>query len=66
MPVAQALMMVGDEDEGCLEPTLFMKRRLLMTGLLTFPHSGHAINLEEPDLFNRGMHDFLTTTDPLR
>jgi hypothetical protein len=27
------------------------------------PNSGHAINLEEPDLFNRALLDFLTAVD---
>jgi pimeloyl-ACP methyl ester carboxylesterase len=60
------LLMAGDEDEGCLEPTLFMKRHIPRAGLLTFPHSGHALNLEEPDFFNRAMLDFLTSVDSER
>lgn len=60
------LLMAGDEDEGCLEPTLFMKRHIPRAGLLTFPHSGHAINLEEPDLFNRAILDFLSSVDAAR
>jgi len=28
-----------------------------------FPNSGHTINLEEPDLFNRVLLDFLTAVD---
>ncbi len=58
--------MAGDEDEGCLEPTLFMKRHIPLAGLLVFPHSGHALNLEEPDFFNRVMLDFLTRVDSTR
>jgi len=27
------------------------------------PNSGHTINLEEPDLFNRALLDFLTAVD---
>jgi len=27
------------------------------------PNSGHAINLEEPELFNRALLDFLTAVD---
>jgi pimeloyl-ACP methyl ester carboxylesterase len=57
------LLLVGDEDEPCIEPTIFMKRHIPRAGLLTFPQSGHAINLEEPDLFNRVMLDFLTTVE---
>ena len=57
------LIMVGDEDEPCLEPGLFMKRRIPNAGLVIFPKSGHAINLEEPDLFNRAVLDFLTAVE---
>ena len=39
--------MVGDEDEPCLDTSLFMKRKLPNTGLTIFPKSGHCINLEE-------------------
>ena len=31
--------------------------------LVVIPKSGHAINLEEPDLFNRAVLDFLTAVD---
>jgi pimeloyl-ACP methyl ester carboxylesterase len=58
------LLMVGDEDESCIEPTLFMKRHILQSGLMMFPRTGHGINLEEPDLFNRVVADFLTA--PIR
>ena len=57
------LIMVGDEDEPCLNPALFMKRRIPNAGLVIFPKSGHAINLEEPDLFNRAVLDFLTAVE---
>jgi pimeloyl-ACP methyl ester carboxylesterase len=58
-----ALIMVGDEDESCLEPGLFMKRRLPNAGLVIFPNSGHCINLEEPALFNQQVLDFLTAVE---
>ncbi len=57
------LIMTGDEDEPCLEPALFMKRKIRSAGLVVIPNSGHAINLEEPDLFNRAVFDFLTAVD---
>jgi hypothetical protein len=55
--------MTGDEDEPCLEPAIFMKRKIRTAGLVVIPKSGHAINLEEPDLFNRAVLDFLTAVD---
>jgi len=52
------LLMVGDEDEGCLEPSLFLKREIPSCGLLTFPQSGHTLNLEEPADFNQALLKF--------
>lgn len=57
------LIIVGDEDEPCLEPGLFMKRHIPRSGLAIFPKTGHTLNLEEPDLFNRTVLDFLTTIE---
>ena len=57
------LIMTGDEDEPCIEPAIFMKRNIPKSGLSVFPQSGHAINLEEPDLFNRTVLDFLTAVE---
>ncbi len=58
-----ALIMIGDEDEMCLDPALIMKKHLPGAGLLVLPQSGHAINLEEPDIFNRALLDFLTAVE---
>lgn len=57
------LIVTGDEDDPCLEPGLFMKRKIPRAGLLVIPKSGHTINLEEPDLFNRALLDFLTAVE---
>ncbi|KPK24794.1 MAG: hypothetical protein AMJ70_00915 [Dehalococcoidia bacterium SG8_51_3] len=58
-----ALIMIGDEDEWCIDPALIMKKHMPGAGLLVFPQSGHVINLEEPDIFNRALLDFLTTVE---
>ena len=55
------LVLIGDEDDPCVQPAVFMKRHIPKCGLAVFPQSGHTINLEEPDLFNRTVLDFLTT-----
>jgi pimeloyl-ACP methyl ester carboxylesterase len=64
------LIVTGDEDEPCLEPALFMKRKIPSAGLVVVPKAGHTINLEEPEAFNRAVLDFLTAVDagswPLR
>ena len=52
------LIMTGDEDDPCLEPALLMKRTIPTAGLVIIPWSGHTINLEEPDAFNRAVLEF--------
>ena len=53
------LIMTGDEDDPCINPSLFLKKHISSSGLVVFPRSGHAINLEEPGLFNSVVSDFL-------
>jgi pimeloyl-ACP methyl ester carboxylesterase len=55
------LVLVGDEDEGCLEPALMLKRTVPTSGLAVLPRTGHTTNLEEPDVFNRVVDCFLAT-----
>ncbi len=55
------LVLVGDEDEGCLEPALMLKRTIPTAGLAVLPRTGHTANLEEPDVFNRAVDRFLST-----
>jgi pimeloyl-ACP methyl ester carboxylesterase len=54
------LVLVGDEDEGCLEPALLLKRTIPTAGLTVLPRTGHTANLEEPDVFNHAVDRFLT------
>ena len=60
---APTLIILGDEDDPCLEPAVYMRRRIPRSGLVVLPQTGHACNLEEPDLFNRAVMDFLTAVD---
>jgi pimeloyl-ACP methyl ester carboxylesterase len=53
------LIVVGDEDEGCLEPALMLKRTIPPSGLAILPRTGHTANLEEPDVFNEAVDRFL-------
>jgi pimeloyl-ACP methyl ester carboxylesterase len=57
------LLVVGDEDEGCLEPDLMLKRQIPTAALLVLPRTGHTCNLEEPDAFNRAVADFVASVD---
>jgi pimeloyl-ACP methyl ester carboxylesterase len=60
---APVLLVVGDEDEACIEPSLLMKRRIPRAGLAMLANSGHAVNREEPAAFNHLVLDFLTSVE---
>jgi len=57
------LVMIGDEDTPCVDAAIFMKRNIPSCGLSVFPQAGHTINLEEPDLYNRTVSDFLIAVE---
>lgn len=57
------LVVVGDEDDHCLQPGVYLKRVVPKSGLLVLPKTGHTLNLEEPDLFNRSVSEFLATVE---
>jgi pimeloyl-ACP methyl ester carboxylesterase len=57
------LIVAGDEDEGCLEPDLMLKRTIPTSGLVILPQTGHTANLEEPDVFNAVVDRFITAVD---
>ena len=46
-------MVVGDEDTGAIEPSLFVKRTCPVARLSVIPATGHLVNLEEPEIFHR-------------
>jgi pimeloyl-ACP methyl ester carboxylesterase len=62
MPVP-VLIIVGDEDDHCLQPGIFMKKTIPASGLLVLPKTGHTLNLEEPDHFNRFVGDFIAQVE---
>ena len=55
-----ALVITGDEDDPCIEPSVLMKRSIPTAALLVLPRSGHNVNQEEPDAFNRALLEFFT------
>jgi pimeloyl-ACP methyl ester carboxylesterase len=57
------LVMVGDEDDHCLQPGIFLKKTVPACGLAVFPKSGHTLNLEEPALFNLLLSEFLAQVE---
>ncbi len=57
------LVMTGDQDEPCVEPSLFMRRHIPHAGLVVVPMTGHTVNIEEPAFFNREVGEFLTAVE---
>jgi len=57
------LIIIGDEDEPCVEPALFLKRTIPMAGLAVLPQTGHTLNVEEPEKFNNLILDFLQAVE---
>jgi pimeloyl-ACP methyl ester carboxylesterase len=57
------LVITGDEDEGCLDANLYLKRTVPTAALVVLPKTGHTLNLEEPDLFNQHLQWFLSAVE---
>ncbi len=57
------LIICGDEDDNCIEPSMFLKKHLPASGLAVFPKSGHVLNLEEPALFNETVERFIALAE---
>jgi pimeloyl-ACP methyl ester carboxylesterase len=57
------LVLTGDEDWPCLTPSVLMKREIPSAALAVMPNCGHTINLEDPDLFNQIVGDFIVQVE---
>ncbi len=57
------LVVVGDEDDHCLQPGIFLKKTLPACGLSVFPKTGHTLNLEEPAAFNALLSEFIAQVE---
>ena len=60
------LVIVGDEDEACLNGSILLKRTIPNAGLLVMPRTGHTINSEEPAAFNAALLDFFIAVEHRR
>jgi len=57
------LIITGDEDWPCLSPGILMKQSIPTAALAVIPNAGHAINIEEPNEYNRIVGDFLAQVE---
>ena len=57
------LIIVGDEDESCLDGSVFLKRTAPTAGLLVVARSGHTITSEEPDVVNAALAELFAAAE---
>jgi pimeloyl-ACP methyl ester carboxylesterase len=57
------LIIVGDEDEWCVDASVYLRRTVPTAGLLVIPRSGHTITSEEPDKFNAAIAELFADAE---
>jgi pimeloyl-ACP methyl ester carboxylesterase len=57
------LIITGDEDWPCLAPNVFMKRVIPAAALLVVPNTGHTVNIEESEIFNRAVAELIAQAE---
>jgi pimeloyl-ACP methyl ester carboxylesterase len=57
------LVIVGDEDDWCVDASVFLRRIAPTAGLCVIPRSGHTITSEEPAAFNAALADLITNAE---
>lgn len=57
------LIITGDEDEQTIQPGIFLKKQIKSAGLCILPRCGHTVHLEEQELFNRILSDFISSIE---
>ena len=57
------LVMTGDEDDHCIQTSVYLKKTIPACGLAILPKTGHTLNLEEPELFNQLLAEFLAQVE---
>ncbi len=60
---APLLVIVGDEDDLCLDGSLFIKRTAPTAALLVLPRAGHTINSEEPAAVNAALAELFAAAE---
>ncbi len=61
--VAPLLIVVGDEDEPCLDGSVFLKRIAPTAGLLVMSRTGHNVPTEEPAAFNAAIAELFAAAE---
>jgi pimeloyl-ACP methyl ester carboxylesterase len=59
-------IIVGDQDQPFLAPSEYMAKKIPGARLEVIPGAGHSANLDQPEIFNRVLLDFLDALPPSR
>jgi pimeloyl-ACP methyl ester carboxylesterase len=57
------LVIVGDEDEWCVDASIYLRRTVPTAGLLIVPRTGHTVTSEEPDKFNAALAELFADAE---
>jgi pimeloyl-ACP methyl ester carboxylesterase len=57
------LVIVGDQDDLCLDGSVFLKRTAPTAALLVIPRSGHTVTSEDPAAFNAGLAELFAAAE---
>jgi pimeloyl-ACP methyl ester carboxylesterase len=57
------LVVVGDEDDLCLDGSVFLKRTVPSAALLVVPRAGHTITSEEPAAVNAALSELFAAAE---
>jgi pimeloyl-ACP methyl ester carboxylesterase len=57
------MVIVGDEDDLCLDGSVFLKRTVPTAALLVVPRAGHTINSEEPAAVNAALAELFSAAE---
>jgi len=57
------LVIVGDEDEPCIDGSVLLKRTAPTAGLMVVPRASHNLPSEEPAAFNAALADLFAAAE---
>ena len=55
------LVIVGDQDQPFVAPSEYMAKKIPGARLEVIPGAGHSSNLDQPEIFNRVLREFLAS-----
>jgi len=57
------LIIVGDEDDWCVDASIFLRRTVPTAGLMIIPRTGHTLTSEEPEKFNAALAELFADAE---